>query len=182
VLTAHVWKVSSPGGTPFQFGWFSTYFFPPLVNGVTLFFVLSGFLLFLPFATAALREQPRPAFAAYLRNRALRILPAYWFVLLFVALVLQSAALYSAGKQGAIHDPSLLGQNALLLQTYHPSTVGTGIGPAWSLVIEVAFYLVLPLLVLAAIWLAGRAATHAQRVLALLFPAALLALIGVIGT
>lgn len=38
---------------------------------------LSGFLLYRPFAAALLRARPRPDLAAYLRNRALRILPAY---------------------------------------------------------------------------------------------------------
>jgi peptidoglycan/LPS O-acetylase OafA/YrhL len=181
VLMGHVWLTSQPNGQSFHLGWPDTYVFPQLKNGVTLFFVLSGFLLFLPFAAAVLREQRRPAFDAYIRNRALRILPAYWFILLCTALVLQTARVYQAGTLGVaqMDNLSLLGQNALLLQNYHPATVATGIGPAWSLEIEVLYYLLLPLLVLAAILLARMATTRGQRVVAMLFPAVLLGVVGV---
>jgi peptidoglycan/LPS O-acetylase OafA/YrhL len=64
---------------------------PDLAFGVTLSFVLSGFLLYGPFAAAVLRNDRPPDLAKYLRNRALRILPAYWVILLLVAFVLQSA-------------------------------------------------------------------------------------------
>jgi peptidoglycan/LPS O-acetylase OafA/YrhL len=180
VVMYHVWFLSQPSGQSFSLGWLGTYVFPHLTNGVTLFFVLSGFLLFLPFATAALRDEPRPAFSAYIRNRALRILPAYWFILLATAFVLQTARVYHAGGLGVaeMDNLSLLGQNALLLQNYHPATVATGIVPAWSLAIEVVFYLLLPVLVVAAIWLSRRATTRGGRVLALLCPAAFLALLG----
>ena len=180
VLTAHVWLVSQSSGH-FELGWADRYVFPQLKNGVTLFFVLSGFLLFLPFVAAALRNEPRPAFNAYLRNRALRILPAYWFILLCTALVLQTARVYEGGTLGAsaMDNFSLLAQNALLVENYHPSTMATGIGPAWSLVIEVVFYVALPLLVVAAIRLARRATTRNQRVAAMLFPAAFLGVLGI---
>jgi peptidoglycan/LPS O-acetylase OafA/YrhL len=183
VLTAHVWLISQPSGHFFELGWSNRYVFPQLKNGVTLFFVLSGFLLFLPFVAAALRNEPRPAFNAYLRNRALRILPAYWFILLCTALLLQTARVYEAGTLGAsaMDSPSLLAQNALLIQNYHPGTMATGIGPAWSLVIEVVFYVALPLLVVAAIRLSRRATTRNQRVAGMLFPAAFLGVLGVAG-
>ena len=183
VLMAHVWLVSQPSGQRFDLGWLDPYVFRQLPNGVTLFFVLSGFLLFLPFAAAALRNEPRPAFDAYLRNRALRILPAYWFILLCTALVLQTARVYEGGILGtsALDNPSVLAQNLLLVQNYHPGTMATGIGPAWSLVIEVVFYAALPFLVVAAIRLSRRATTRNQRVAAMLFPAAFLGVLGLAG-
>lgn len=183
VLLYHVWLISPPRRDPIHLGWLGTYVFPQLGNGVTLFFALSGFLLFLPFATAALRQKPRPEFDAYLKNRALRILPAYWFVFLMTALVLQSARVYrgDAAVVAAMHNPKLLVENLLLVQNYHPSTLATGIVPAWSLVIEVVFYLILPLLVVAALQLARRANSHRQRVAAMLFPAAFMALVGLVS-
>jgi peptidoglycan/LPS O-acetylase OafA/YrhL len=45
--------------------------------GVTVFFVISGFLLYRPFAAARRGAGPR-RMGDYARNRALRILPAYW--------------------------------------------------------------------------------------------------------
>ncbi len=114
VLTAHVWLISQPSGHFFELGWLNTYVFPQLKNGVTLFFVLSGFLLFLPFVAAALRDEPRPAFDAYLRNRALRILPAYWFILLCTALCFRRRGYTTPALSGssAMDNLSLLAQNA----------------------------------------------------------------------
>ena len=49
--------------------------------GVPLFFILSGFLLYRPFAHAVIRGAPRPSIVRYARHRVLRIVPAYWLVL-----------------------------------------------------------------------------------------------------
>ena len=49
--------------------------------GVPLFFILSGFLLYRPFAHAVIHEGPRPSIVRYARHRVLRIVPAYWLVL-----------------------------------------------------------------------------------------------------
>src|SRR5690348_11900504 len=55
-------------------------------SGVFLFFVLSGFLLFLPYARALLSGESWPAAREFYRRRALRILPAYYVSLAFVLL------------------------------------------------------------------------------------------------
>jgi peptidoglycan/LPS O-acetylase OafA/YrhL len=147
-------------------------------HGVILFFALSGFLLYLPFAAAALRGQRRPAFRAYLRNRALRILPAYWFILLCTALVLQSARQPGADGVGALTEPGLLLQNMLLIQNYDRDSFASGISPAWSLAVELIFYAALPLLVLVALKLCRRLDSRTQRRWALLAPALILGAIG----
>jgi peptidoglycan/LPS O-acetylase OafA/YrhL len=161
----------------------SKYVFPQFAHGVTLFFALSGFLLYLPFAAAAIRNEPRPAFGAYLRNRALRILPAYWFILIVTCFVLQSARIHEGGQLGigAITDPWLVIQNALLSQNYNPSTISTGISPAWSLAVELIFYAVLPLLVVAGFRLASSAPDRRRRSLMLLIPAGLMGLVGIVS-
>jgi peptidoglycan/LPS O-acetylase OafA/YrhL len=118
----------------------------------------------------------------YLQNRALRILPAYWVIFLIVALVLEAALLApGTNSSGALHDPNDLLRNAFLVQGYSPDTVLTGIGPAWSLAVEVVFYLLLPLLVLLAWMLGRRASTRAGRRLAVLTPALVLLAVGVSG-
>src|SRR3954452_4146436 len=48
---------------------------------VLLFFVLSGFLLALPWVAAARGEREAPKLGRYIARRAARIVPAYWLVL-----------------------------------------------------------------------------------------------------
>ncbi len=152
--------------------------------GLTLFFTLSGFLLYRPFAAAIARGTPRQSFPAYLQNRFLRIAPAYWVIILVAAVILAAANVRTASGAldvGRLTDPLDFLQTALLLQNYRPETMIIGIGPAWSLAVEVVFYLALPLLVLMALWLARRATSHRGRIAALLAPAMLLLLIGLTG-
>ncbi len=151
VLVYHVYFYAAPDGRPVDLGPF-TKIADNLRAGVTLFFVLSGFLLYRVFVAAALRSRPMPSVRQYLRNRALRILPAYWVILIGVALVFQHELLT---------QPLMLLANMLLLQNYFPSYLvggeeGLGIVPAWSLVIEVSFYLLVPILGYVAIRLAAR--------------------------
>jgi peptidoglycan/LPS O-acetylase OafA/YrhL len=59
--------------------------FPILRNleaGVSFFFVLSGFVIFLPFARALMRDRPLPATGPYALRRLCRIAPLYYLVLL----------------------------------------------------------------------------------------------------
>src|SRR5437870_2898774 len=55
VLVFHCWTYGEPGGGTAPLGPLSTYVMPHLALGVTLFFSLSGFLLYRPFAAALLR-------------------------------------------------------------------------------------------------------------------------------
>ena len=118
--------------------------------GVPVFFALSGLLLYRPWASAVLTGQPASRVLRYLRRRALRILPAYWAVVLIAIPVLNPHA--------ARHAWSWL-QYLLLVQNYDPhpwwtGTGATGLSQMWSLVVEVSFYLVLPILAFALAWLA----------------------------
>ncbi|HWI08492.1 MAG TPA: acyltransferase, partial [Solirubrobacteraceae bacterium] len=182
ILAYHVWLFDGGGrvgaGGPAEAG------FENLAHGVTLFFALSGFLLYRPFAAAIARAQPLPSVRAYLRNRALRIMPAYWAILLVTALVLGTAAVRDesgALGHGALTDPVLLGQSALLLQGYDPATVAIGIAPAWSLAVEAVFYVLLALLVAVVAAAARGRPVRSRRVLVLLLPALLLLLVGLSG-
>lgn len=179
ILLFHVWLVS-----PYKHGALYRHVYPHLPLGVTMLFVLSSFLLYRPFAGAIMRAQPVPSLGTYLVNRGLRILPAYWFILLFSAFVLETTQLRDTSHQlqtGALDEPVLLFKNALFLQSFAPSTLLTGIGPAWALTDIVVFYAVLPLLVLSAAALAGRVGTRRGRTTAALLPAALLFVTGLSG-
>lgn len=173
VLVFHVWDEATPGpNQPPIAGDVAANVFGNTRIGVTLFFVLSGFLLYRPFAGAAIRGAGTPSIRRYLINRALRILPAYWAVLAVAALTVDRELLAK---------PAQLVANLLLVQNYVPSAqpVGfspLGVGPAWSVVIEVSFYLALPLLALLALYLAARLR---NRVAAAVTPPAVMLLIGV---
>jgi peptidoglycan/LPS O-acetylase OafA/YrhL len=183
VLLFHVWLFSSPDDEAIDLGRL-TGLVQDFTFGVTLFFTLSGFLLYRPFVAALVRSTGRPSFRAYLRNRALRILPAYFVILLLSALVLRSVRVRDqAGNletQGA-PDIEWLLRNLSLTQNYTPSGVLTGIGPAWSLAVEVAFYLMLPGLVLIGAVVAKRTTTRSGRTLAALAPPMLLLVLGLAG-
>ena len=91
--------------------------------------MLSGFLLHRPIASALLRGAPLPGVRAYARNRALRVLPAYWVALLLTAFALQTALIPGEGV-GLLDDPAALLTSLFLVQGFSPETVTAGIGPA----------------------------------------------------
>ena len=114
--------------------------------GVAVFFVLSGFLLFRPFAYAVANGARRPGARRYLWRRALRILPAYWLTVLVCLAVLP-------GDAGVPREDWL--RFATLTQIYERGHLQAGLGHTWSLATEAAFYLLLPLVagpVLGAVW------------------------------
>jgi peptidoglycan/LPS O-acetylase OafA/YrhL len=176
ILLVHTWAEAGPTG-PVKFTPLVDHHLLDLGYGVTLFFTLSGFLLYRPFASAILQGSRQLNLLNYLKNRALRILPGYWAVLLFCALGIGGLFLHSGGGlvDGRLTNPSLLLRAALLVQNYDPRTMLTGIGPAWSLAVEVVFYLILPLLAWLA-WRLGSARGRSGRVIVALAPPALLLL------
>jgi peptidoglycan/LPS O-acetylase OafA/YrhL len=58
-------------------------------SGVMLFFVLSGFLLFLPYARALVTAQPLPDARLFYLRRGWRILPGYYVSLVLIVLLQQ---------------------------------------------------------------------------------------------
>jgi len=110
--------------------------------GVTVFFLLSGFLLFRPWSQAAMRDSPWPSTRTYFRRRLWRILPAY---LLLVVVVL-------AIMPGIEVHPKHWIAHLTLTQIYWPDLLINGLTQSWSLATELSFYLVLP----AITWLVGR--------------------------
>lgn len=119
--------------------------------GVSVFFVLSGFLLFRPFVVAHLTDTDRPRFAPYLARRLVRIYPAYWVALTISTWVV---GLNLGDWWGHLRFYALI-------QIYWGDTVLGGIIQAWSLATEVSFYLFLPLWVLV---VSRRRGTVEQRI------------------
>jgi peptidoglycan/LPS O-acetylase OafA/YrhL len=154
------------------------------------FFVLSGFLLFLPHVRNVVAERASahmPNVRDYAVHRFARIMPVYLAIFLIVNFVLQLSYVQNAAVMpddaktgiGVITAPGELLSNLTLLQTYFPAYIQTGIGPSWSLTLEYAFYLALPLLGVALFALRKRS-TRNPFVLAMLAPGILL-IVGLVG-
>ena len=136
VFAYHAWGISFGEGdasTPFLL-----VFFAAGQTGVTLFFVLSGFLLSLPWVRwAEKKTEAQPNIRAYYTARVLRILPLYFMWVLLAAVLTGEWA--TAGKAATFQF------------------IGFDMFPYgvvwWTLTTEVQFYLLLPLVWLA--WLSG---------------------------
>ncbi|MGE5694371.1 MAG: acyltransferase family protein [Candidatus Sericytochromatia bacterium] len=121
-------------------------FYSRMEIGVPIFFVLSGFLLFGPWVRALAEDRPPPSVARYAWHRVRRIMPAY------VITVLVAYVLYHYRTAGPNPGHSLTGllRNLTLTQIYTDnylfSYLHQGLTQMWSLAVEVAFYVVLPLM------------------------------------
>ncbi|MFT4200488.1 acyltransferase family protein [Gordonia sp. (in: high G+C Gram-positive bacteria)] len=117
--------------------------------GVTIFFVLSGFLLYSEWVRR-LRAGPgaRPvSVRSYFTRRARRILPAYWLTVLGVYgiyLFRDNPTEYGTGWGGFV-------RNMTFTQLFGFGYQHTGLTQMWSMVAEVAFYLVLPVVAVAGV-------------------------------
>jgi len=115
----------------------------PLVGrfevGVALFFAISGFLLYRPFFAAHYEGRPPIQARDYLRRRFLRIVPAYWLALTLLAIYPGLIGVFT-GDWWIYYGFG---------QVYSLDTFDFGIPPAWTLCIEVTFYLSLPFYALA---------------------------------
>jgi peptidoglycan/LPS O-acetylase OafA/YrhL len=106
--------------------------------GVSVFFVISGFLLYRPFAVAHFADKASPSIPAFWVRRLKRIVPAYWIAFLVITYVLH-------GDTPIRHGWGSLAVYLGFAQIYSPEHVLTGITAAWSLCTEMSFYLALPL-------------------------------------
>jgi peptidoglycan/LPS O-acetylase OafA/YrhL len=119
--------------------------------GVDLFFIITGFLLTLPWFKHDLEGRKRPSTREFYIRRARRILPAYYVqlaMLFFVFLPLLNPTLWRAARGFVLGN---LGLHVLFLHYTTPySSASLSInGPLWTLALEMQYYLLLPLI---AVW------------------------------
>lgn len=112
------------------------------VDGLLL---LSGFLCYLPYATARETNKPNPLLGPFYRRRFFRIVPSYVFnvlvMLLFVAL---PRGLYRQPGDAAL---DVLAHLTFTHNFFRFSYFATPLnGVLWTLAVEVQFYLVFPFL------------------------------------
>lgn len=117
------------------------HFLARLDVGVALFFVLSGFLLSRPYLARAALGLPHPATGHYLWKRFLRIFPVYVLAVVLALLLLDE----NAGL--GVRDWLV---TLVLGNTFVDRATPAGLSQMWSLGVEATFYVVLPLLMLAA--------------------------------
>ena len=115
--------------------------------GVPIFFVLSGFLLFRPWVKSAATGGPPPSVSRYAWHRVRRIMPAYVITVLF------AYVLYHFREAGPNPGHSVDGAGPqphadadLHRQGYLGKYLHQGLTQMWSLAVEAAFYVALPLL------------------------------------
>ena len=110
--------------------------------GVQLLFVLSGFLITLPYARANAGLAAKPRLFRYLVKRISRVFPAYYLQLLILVLIA-----WMISSEWLVDINNLF---QYLLMLFVPPPVGLGSPAAingvwWTLPIELSFYLLLPL-------------------------------------
>lgn len=134
VLTTHVAFVTrSSTGSPIK------RLFGRLDLAVAVFFAKSGFLVWRAHADHARRDRPgaaRPT-REYLRSRLVRIMPAYAVLVAAAMLLLE---------QNHVNGPASWIANLALTQIYTSNFLVAGLTHAWSLAVEMAYYLAFPLL------------------------------------
>jgi peptidoglycan/LPS O-acetylase OafA/YrhL len=102
--------------------------------GLFVFFALSGYLISRPFVRALVADAPVPNLARYARRRALRIVPAFWAIL--------TIQLVAGGFFGA--SPGRVVMVYAFAQNFANGAIDRVMNQAWTLDVEVAFYVLVP--------------------------------------
>lgn len=142
VLCYHTWLFS--WYTPYlkAFGWDVPVSVIPRVGylGVDLFFLISGFCLFIPDARAAIVGTHIVGLGSFARRRAVKIVPSYALALL---ITVPFALPYLPAPSDVL--PALF-KHATFTQNFYDDAFGKANSVFWSLAVEVQFYLVYPAL------------------------------------
>ena len=123
-------------------------------HGITIFALLTGFLLSTQFLRARIQGGPLPSPGPFLRARVVRIFPAYWLALGVAALTI---GLHAMGPGDTL-------KVFTLTQTFDTDTPYEGLIPMWSLSLFLSFYLFLP----AWAWLRSRSDRRGEPAASLL--------------
>ena len=124
--------------------------------GLGVFFALSGFVVFLPFAKALINGRPHMGVREFTTRRVFRIIPLY-----FVAILVVWNSRYYGGD-GQVAD---LLRHLSFTQIYHNEKIFYTIGPAWSLAVEVHYYVFTGVLVWVLTKFVPKVQSRSRRVL-----------------
>lgn len=174
VFVAHVFANADPAATLGSYGWAKQ----PIARidlMLSTFFVLSGYLISRGFLRSFVLGTRRPSVRRYARNRVLRIVPIFYLIAALVLL--------RFGLDGAIgptpDNPSGTAESSewwqllsvfTFTQSYTGGAATLPIGQAWSLNVEAAFYVAIPIAALIAYRLGTPLKTpRARAIVALCF-------------
>ena len=109
-----------------------------LYTGVSLFFVLSGFLIYIRYNENF--QNNRKWFGDYIQNRFARIYPLYFLLTGVTFVVFFRNGSFSFDRQGIF----VLFTNLTLIKGFFSELKFSGIAQGWSLTIEECFYVLMP--------------------------------------
>lgn len=183
VFLAHVAVNADPGSGLENYHWVKQ-IVGRLDLALATFFVLSGYLIARPFLRSFVLGTKRPSVRRFARNRALRIVPAFYVVAALVLLRfgLDGAISPTPDNPSGTAPPSSWWQVLSIFtftQSYTGGSATLPIGQAWSLDVEVAFYAAIPLAAAVAYRLGARLRTPRARAQAALVFVGVLALVSI---
>jgi peptidoglycan/LPS O-acetylase OafA/YrhL len=132
---------------------------------VSMFLILSAYLLYLPVARSVLQGRKPGHVKVFMLRRATRILPLYWSAILLVW------AYRNTGLPGDWRD---LLEHLTFTQVFDSKRIFYTIGPAWSLSVEIWFYIFLAAVYAALNRLVGHIVSRPRRRMLLLAPPVIL--------
>lgn len=143
VVWFHTWQLSWLAanvhilGRTYNFNWIPEVGF----LGVDLFFFLSGFVLFYPYARHLFEGKRLQTLREFTYRRAIKIVPSYFLSIVLVMLFLRpdiGTSVAQIARQLATH--------VLFVFNWWPESYGAINGVYWTLGVEVQFYVLFPLL------------------------------------
>jgi peptidoglycan/LPS O-acetylase OafA/YrhL len=121
-------------------------------DGVPMFFILSGLLVYRSCEKSIINQRP---VHQYFINRILRIVPGIYFYVLITAISFLAFGVIPIEKLGSVSFLAWFISTIILVPVYHPplfSDFGVGVvnGSLWTIPAEFGFYIILPAIVLLA--------------------------------
>lgn len=156
VVVGHAWGIAHAFGPSANDTYFDRVVYGSS-HGAFLLLGMSGYLLWWPFVRANWHRNEKVDLRQYALNRALRILPLYFIAMTFLLVTREGG--------GTLEQWVTV---YLLAQNFSHEWLFTVDGPLWTIVVEVHFYLALPLIAWALAKLSPGSSKRAAVLLVLL--------------